>query len=367
MHVGIFDTGSGSVGFSLVLLESGKVPLLKFTLRETFNPSFISGGESIVPLTLLAMKRLGDKIAAMSFPRPEEIHCFLAAHLVASRINVFEKSFDQPQAISEKFIHELLDRESEGTVEAEYGAQRIEDKIMQVRLNGYETHCLNSHTARDILVYSFVSLADKEFLDSIRVVLDDIFYYRPPAKFHSFGFSLYDVARGLLHDSAHSFLCIDIGSEITEVGFSKAGGLEKVVSFPGGKRSLLKNIPNSVLSGSSNIGGLRAWSRGHLDDNTFWKKVFNAGEEWFRRLLSEVVPKKEKHPEKIFLVADEEMHPIYDRLIREAYLSVGLSIEPEIHSINGNMLKDFVRNGSGFKDDAFLMSEAIFTNKILNV
>ncbi|MEK7066744.1 MAG: hypothetical protein AAB965_04220, partial [Patescibacteria group bacterium] len=240
MNAVLLDIGSGSVGFSLVEFREGDVPIIKFTAREEFNLGEFLYTEKIVPQTFLVIERLKERMDRVTPVRSEEVHCFLASHLVMSQANTGRAVFDQPETITEEIIHDIA-RSGLNYSLLVPNMEKIEEKIMQVRLNGYETAEPVGHTAKEVEATSFVSLVEKDFLQASKYLLQSLFPDQP-IKYHSFAFSSYGVIREILDETDDEFAFIDVGSEITEVGISRDGSLEKTISFPHGRSSLIREF-----------------------------------------------------------------------------------------------------------------------------
>ena len=272
--------------------------------------------------------------------------------------------FDEPRIITEEIIHRLV-RDGLNYSLLAPNMEKIEEKIMQVRLNGYETALPLGHFAREIEVTSFVSLAEKAFLDSLRLLLQDIFHGKL-IKFHSFVASSYGVVREMFDMTNDEFLLLDVGSEITEVGIGRRGSLEKIISFPHGKSSLIRNLataPGGIFPYISSE--INTWSRGHShEESGRGGAIMRAGNEWKNSFRSEVLSEKQILPSQVFVISDEDVGSIYSNLIQDACADDTFASGSKIRIINAGDFRDFTRNKSGFYDDSFLMSEAVFINKI---
>ncbi|MBI5140460.1 MAG: hypothetical protein HZA94_03390 [Candidatus Vogelbacteria bacterium] len=360
MSVALFDIGSGSVGLSLVEFKKGDVPVINFLGRETFYVSDDIDVGRILPLTFSAIERLRNKMDMTTHISPEEIHCFLSSHLVMSKVGSSTALFDEPQIITKDIIHKIAKGATDPTATDE-STVKIEDKIMQVKLNGYETGRPIGHMAKEITVSSFSSFVEKDFLGLLIALLRDLFPVQL-VQFHSFALSSYSVTRDISHNE--EFLVIDVGSEITEVSVVLRDGLESIISFPHGKSGFLRSLRGTFDNTHREDSELKTWARDHfLPDPEREDRITNAGGLWMKHFAEEVLSRERVVPKKVFMTVDENSASLYGKLILSAYNNN--LWDALVRQVDGDALRDFVKNKSGIRDDHFLMSEAIFMNKIL--
>ncbi len=142
----------------------------------------------------------------------------------------------------EKTHHEKAAGESAAAHEA---ISILEQKVIQIKLNGYETATpfgKETVSAEAKIVTSFVNT---DLLTEIKATL--LHTFRPKAiETHSFPAAAYSVIRDLYSSAGSDFCIVDVGGETTEVSLVAGGALLETFSFPLGHNQLLRRICNAL-------------------------------------------------------------------------------------------------------------------------
>ncbi|MBI5005309.1 MAG: hypothetical protein HZC03_01765, partial [Candidatus Lloydbacteria bacterium] len=255
-------------------------------------------------------------------------------------------------------------------------AALLEQKIIQVRLNGYATQKPYGKRAQDIDVALYVSASPQSFLNTIHTFIGDIFH-RDADQYHSLALVSFSAFRDMFPEREHFLIC-DIGGEVTDLSLVKNNMLVETVSFPKGMMtlmrgavSLLNRPPEEVLS------RLVLYFDGRHDDTSSVKlgpSIEEGRNSWLSSFREAVAELKSRNalPNEIEITA----HPIMEKWIGPVFSSSSstIGVAPgsgehrlKAHFIDAAALRKLV----SFKDmsqfDSFLALEAVFAGKILNL
>ncbi len=252
--VAIFDIGSGSVGGALVSIPFDK-KALPIIIKST-RTDIVSRKEIDFNLLLKDMiLSLGFTSKSLSESRlgaPDEIICVLASPWYISETRLIKMSKECSFIFTKKVVDELLAKElsSLNTLyKNKYGdikskPEVIEHPIVGVLLNGYHVDEPLGKKTNSIEINMIISLTPRICLDKIKDTISKSFH-STPISFSSFIVDSYISIRDK-YMNQDSYLLLDIGGEVTDVGIVSKGILKDSISFPYGKKTLFRDICNRL-------------------------------------------------------------------------------------------------------------------------
>ena len=367
MIIAIIDIGSGSIGLALVVLEKDKVPTLKFSLRREMRFQNTLAPEMLLSQTLKILSSIIIDMQKKLPDAPSGVFCFLSPHLIASQTRTIKINFTEPTAIDESVINNVVGKE----IEKFKTEALIEQKIMSVKLNGYEVSNLNK-IAAEAEISVFFTLTSEKILDNIKDTISASFHNRQ-IEFHSFPFAYFSVLRDIFKIDS-DFVCMDIGSEITDISLIKGGILERSTSFPFGKNEITRSLIDKTSVDRSLAGSMiKNYTEGIVEQgirSELGKEISTAGSRWLDAAKSAIrqISAEGKLPGKFFILADKDVSSVFNNIIGSISLvdKVILNKEPEIIELTGADLNKFYNSNGSSTYDPFLTMEAIFVNKLLN-
>jgi hypothetical protein len=251
--VAIFDIGSGSVGGALVKIPMDKESLP--TIIKSVRTDIVDREEIDFDLFLkdmiLALGFTSRSIYESSLGAPDEIVCVLASPWYISETRMIKISKERSFTFTKKIVDELLAKEIESfnlIYKNKYGvdstSEVIEHPVIGVALNGYHVDDPMGKKTRSIELDMVISLSPKVCLDKIQETISQNFHHTP-ISFSSFMMSSYIAVRDryMNHDS---YLLLDIGGEVTDVGIISKGIIRDSLSFPYGRKTLFRNISKKL-------------------------------------------------------------------------------------------------------------------------
>lgn len=251
---------SGSVGAAFVEKKKNGPPAVLYSTREYVAFEKTLRGESLTGAMMGALRRALaraetdglrnlDRSGASRF-RVAEGAVFLASPWHLSEIKTLRFISDKPHVVTEAAIGELLSREErEFEAEKERGSEDspprelIERKVIRFTLNGYSTDHPYGKSVRETEVTAFISVAPQALLQGVRGVVGGLFHTE--ASFHSFSLAAYAATHDISHDS--DLLFVHVGGEVTEMLVLKRGVMREMVSFPKGRREILRALEKRVV------------------------------------------------------------------------------------------------------------------------
>ncbi|HAE36840.1 MAG: hypothetical protein UR85_C0003G0014 [Candidatus Nomurabacteria bacterium GW2011_GWF2_35_66] len=252
--VAIFDIGSGSVGGAFVTIPSdrNKLPtIIKSTRVDIVEREELDFNVFLKDM-ILALGFASRNLYQSKLGAPDEIVCVLASPWYISETRLIKISKEHSFIFTKKVVDELLAKELSSLDsiyknkygEAESAPEVIEHPIVGISLNGYQVDDPLGKRTRSIEMNMVISLSPKICLDSIKETISKSFHHTP-ISFSSFMVASFISVRDkyMNHDS---YLLLDIGGEVTDVGIVAKGVLKESLSFPYGKKTLFRDICKSL-------------------------------------------------------------------------------------------------------------------------
>ena len=373
--VAIFDVGSGSVGGALVCIPSGNKNLptiIKSTRTDIVNRKEIDFDLFLNDM-ILALGFSANNIYQSGLGAPDEIVCVLASPWYLSETRMIKMSKESSFTFTKKIVNDLLSKEIEflnKDFKEKYSgldnnsSEVIEHPIIGISLNGYQVDDPLGKRTKSIEMSMIISLCPKICLDKITETISKSFH-NTPISFTSFMLSSYISVRDkyMNHDS---YLLLDVGGEVTDIGIVYKGVLKQSLSFPFGRKTLYRNISSALnieLRDAVEIFNL--YIKGNLSDKEKTKLLpvlESIGSSWnksFKECIN-TLPRTLTIPNNIFLTIDSDVKDWFISIINnEDYVqSLVLNKKFTIVLLDG---PEFL-NICNIKDgpcDPFLMIEAI--------
>ena len=374
----VIDLGSGSAGLAILELNKKEVPRVLFSLRQELNIQKKLTSERLLFATVKSLESMIGEMQKTTGHHPDQVYCFLSPHLLASQTRTIRAVYDKTTHITERIISDLVRSERDIFQKeslngnSEDGVVFIEEKIMRLTLNGYEVENYVNKFAKEVEVAVHFSFSSRDVIEPITHAVTDAFHGSIPI-FNCFPFAYFNSVRDIFADSKQ-FICVDIGSEISDLSLVRDGVLESSASFPVGKNTIFR------LLGESNGGekillnsliGLNNAKKLTIEEGAIInRRLIVASSKWIDgvKMAIEEIAQKSRIPKIIYLLSDIDVAPIFKNILSKIDL-VEYSIlnkQPEIRSLSSADFTNFCDNKGGMPADPFIMIAAIYLNKIFN-
>jgi len=347
--IAIFDIGSSSIGGAIVRIPILKeeLPTILKSIRVEINYNKNKIDTHTFTKSMLKSLNLTANTLCHnnSVGAPDEIICVLASPWYSMETKLIKLKKERPFIFTKKNADELIKKEIRKTIKehtlknkAIYNKlEIIENHIMKVSLNGYQTENPIGLKTESVEMDIVMSFSEKFFLDKIRRIISET-YQKTPISFSSFIISSYFSIRDR-YICPDSYLLLDIGGEITEVGIISKSILKATLSFPFGKKTFFKYISTKLgIEIRDAIELFHLYISGDLSKEKkvkvapLFKSAESLWSESFRQCISKL-PYVLAIPGTIFLTADSDVNDYFSKIIRNEKFIQSMTIEHKCNVI----------------------------------
>ena len=374
--VAIFDIGSGSVGGALVKFPTdvNESPVIKKSVRTEID--YIEDKINVDLFTgnmLKALHTTANSLYQSKIGAPDRIVVVLAAPWYSSETRMVKMTKETSFVFTHKMANELLDKEVK-SITLDYNKKNktvsseleiMEHHIMDVSLNGYEVlEPIGMHT-KSVEMNMIFSFSEKIFLDKIRKEISKTFH-EIPVYFSSFIVASYFAVRDK-YVSPDSYLLLDVGGEVTEVGVVSKGILKASLSFPFGKKTFYKYMCTKLeieLRDAKELLGLYCSGDLSSEEKKKYELLFNSIESSWSEAFRECVgglPHVLALPSTVFLTADSDILSWFTSVVsNEEYIqSMTIDHKCTVVSLKSTDFLKKCKADNGVDLDPFIMIEVI--------
>ena len=372
--VAIFDIGSDSVGGAIAKISTdGKyIPHIIKSVRSEILFHEEADLNILLKNMLLALNSTATILHDAKMGAFDEIFCVMASPWYLSENRLVKMSKEHSFIFTEKIADELLQKEILALTETykkkypdvDSKLELMEHHIMDVSLNGYKVTTPLGMQSKSIEMNMVVSLSSKTCLDKIRETLSKLFH-STPVSFSSFMVASYLAVRDK-YVSPSSYLLLDVGGEITEVGIVSKGILMSSLSFPFGKKTFYRYMCTKLNIDIRDAKELfNMFITGALSEKRkvkvvpLFESIEKSWGEAFRECVN-TLPHSLALPSTIFLTADDDIRKWFaDTINNEEYSPTMITkYKSEVITLDGPEFLNMCNVSNG-TCDPFLMIEAI--------
>ncbi len=374
--VAIFDIGSGSVGGAILNVPNNikEIPCIVNSVRTEIDYYENKIDSSLFTRSMLrALNLTVDKLFNNNSITPDKIMCVVTSPWYSSETKIIKVKKESSFIFTKKIAEDLIKKEIKKTTITHSKKDNtiyneleiIEHFIMRVSLNGYQIESPLGLKTKSVEMNIITSFSQKFFLDKIRKVISKT-YHEIPISFSSFITNYYFSIRNK-YISPESYLLLDIGGEITEVGIVSKEILKDVLSFPFGKKTFLKQIGTKLkieLRDAKELFNL--YSSGFLSKEkkkevtSIFKSIESSWNESFQECI-ENLPYTLALPDTIFLTADSDIIDYFSNIINNEEFIQEMTVEhkSKVIPIRGSEFLDICKYKEKIIRDPFLTIEAV--------
>lgn len=280
----VYHVGSSAVGAALVRMPvRGKAsaksgaderPHVLAAVRDQFPYRKDADPERFMADMLSAVSRADARLAKAAEEvmkkegKPSHALFVLASPWCAVQTKVVNVKEPAPFEVTKAFLDKIVSAH-ERMFESETpgaGLQPIEERVTQVRLNGYEVADPYGKRASEAEVSIFVSLAPKAVVDKVLDAAGMAARHCARRRaFASFSLASFTAARDVYHER-DDFAFIDVGSALTDVSVARGGLVSATASFPTGSAAIIATVAKAFATTPAEAESLiRLVQEGHAD------------------------------------------------------------------------------------------------------
>lgn len=378
--VAIFDIGSGSIGGAIVRIpfDDNKTPIILKTIRTEINYTSKKIETSAFTKGMLkALDLTANDLHHTTFGAPNKIVCVLATPWYSLETKTIKINKESSFVFNKKVAEDLIQKEIKNTkIDHKKKSKTlyseleiIENHIMNVSLNGYKVESPLGMKTKSVEMNTITASSTKFLLDKIRKIISKTFH-ETPLSFSSFILAFYFTVRDR-YVSPDSYLLLDIGGEITEVGIVVKGILKATLSFPFGKKTFFKYISTKLEIDLRDAKELfKLYSSGDLSAikrkkvAPLFKSAEASWSESFRQCIGSL-PYILALPSTIFLTADSDLIDYFSEVICNEEFIQSMTIEHKctVVPFKGKELLEICKIKEEIDCDPFLIIGAISVMK----
>jgi len=373
----VLDIRDGSVGGMVLSLDKEKkdIPEKKFSIRKEISFQRDFNHRRLFYATSKALASVADSISKFGFRLPRKIFCVIGPHLHASQVRVIKMSYDRPTVISDDILRSLIFKDIKQFETKHLGINGnssniiFEHKIMQIKLNGYETDSPIKKVASEIEISVFVSMAPKILINDIEKIISNNFHSNK-IHFHSFTFALFDMVRNLSLDR-RGFVVINVEGEVTEMSIIRNGAVEDIASFPMGKNVIIRKIMNRFgVSHDQAISYLKLFfsNSGEKDITAKMSAIIEQARNFWSDLFYQALKNISYHrllPDSFYLSSEPSCKEVFSNFIKKTDVS-GLLVmnkSPNLDCLEPKVFASLCKNISECPDELHFLIDAVFIDK----
>ncbi len=246
----------------------------------------------------------------------------------------------------------------------------LEEKIIQVKLNGYKTEKIFNRKTNDLEAELFISFIPAKIKNQIDRFTNKNIGKIKAGHLNSSAFSAYMFFRDLYQDK-NSFIYIDIGDLITDAYIVKEDVIYGVISFPYGEKTIINTIvkksgqPENIV-----LSSLSMTCHGVCDEKTV-KTISDlinpAISEWLEKLNSYIskVSTEMDIPKNVFMMENSDLIRTMVREIKKNGNMTILGTKMEISYTGEGALNNCIVNGKVFKNEPYIKMDLVFLDKMV--
>ena len=346
----ILDIGSAHVGAAVSHVENQAV-VLEHTTHEPVGAGSKDTRNALEKQMLATLAELLKKYSGDEYT---EVRIVLSAPWHDAHIRTIHSKNERPETISINGVEKIIER-YKNEAPPKSGNVDVEAVAVQVRVNNYPTSLKEPVTG----THTTINLYESEMPQSLQRSLGSTVQKEIPGtriSFHTLPLISGTALRSMMLQT--SFIYIDVGGEVSQLGVMHTDGIHFLGSIPIGYWTLVREM------GGEKVGDTRSrlalWIKGELTveeeakiSETF-TKAFAPWLKEFEAMLKEastLVPV----PRSVFLTSDTEPASWFKKGIED---SGSMSLAPTL--VTSTTVQRFVEIGEGGSFDVPLSLAAVF-------
>lgn len=251
----IIDVQSSIVRGSVVLFHSTAIPSVLFTHNVEIPYKPHGGSGYLIKTSLQAIEEIvrvvKAKLRAQSncddIPKHiSNVHYVLSSPWVVSQAKTISTKFKEETAISRAYITGIIwEERTKMTANANDDIRIIEEKVFDVRLNGYSVRSWESRHTKELDISFVVSIAGGRMIDRFIESVSGIVHREGRVQFHSSLFLQHLGIQRVVSDSSN-YTLIHVHGELTDVALIHANSCSFFGSYPLGIQNVIRTIASNT-------------------------------------------------------------------------------------------------------------------------
>lgn len=383
----VFHIGSSSIGAGLIRLHHGEKPHVLYTLRqaipyrEKVKPErfFDDMIETLKQVNLRLAKEGLSHLKFTEFGSLKIKRVFYAFSSPWSVTQTKIATMEKPEGfIFSKEIVDTIVSDNEKDFEKKVlegtglsdALQIVEQKVIQIKLNGYELLNPYGKKAYRADLSLFMSLVPKAVIDKV-FDISMTTYHPKNTEVFSLPLASFSTIRDVFHDTK-DFIFIDIGGELSDISIIKDGLIIETASFPFGRNFLVRKIAEKFATTAElAVSLIKMYHEGHVEaavSDKLKPVIAEASMEWsgaFHKTL-EAIALKVSLPKNLFAVINNDFVSFFMKALKDERITeFGLQETPlSVVLVHHDKLKSVVSFGKHAEHDPFVAILSAFAGRM---
>ncbi|MES3031203.1 MAG: hypothetical protein V4697_02215 [Patescibacteria group bacterium] len=252
----LLEVQSGLVRGALVAYSEDHPPRILFVTTHKIPTTPDINSTRIVKLMLNAVHEVVSHVAKEGLKRAgnleinkrslQTVHFILSSPWIVSESKTIKVSYEKNTEIKKEAVQKIVEDES-AALSKKYevmDAESVEQKIFEVRLNGYAVSHFEGREARELEVSFATSVSSAKFINRIRNEVQKILHI-PRVHYHSCLLLQYNALRSLSNHK-NEYIYAHVHDEFTDVIVVKNGLCIGLASIPFGVKTLIRKMSLSL-------------------------------------------------------------------------------------------------------------------------
>jgi cell division ATPase FtsA len=275
----ILDIQSGLVRGALISERGGITTIKSVVTKSIPSKTHIINS---VHLTKRILKLITEVVELLTknTNRVSSIHYILSSPWVTTQLKTIKVDYKKETEITSRMLAELI--QSELKHQAGDTMQVIEQKIFEIKLNGYITTAFEAKKARALEFSLATSFSPTSFLTKLHSAIHGVVNIRK-ATHNSALLMQYTALRDMLPDK-HEYIYIHVHDELTDIVIVKNNLCKHISSFPFGISTLLRKLATATNHSHESSDSLLSLYQGKKLSEADWistqKIITPLLEEW---------------------------------------------------------------------------------------
>lgn len=328
----VFYIGSSHIKGALVDFREDEKPKVVLVEEEDINIAEGLDYSHLPRLMARAVERLSNRLIESDVWKEgslkvENIHCVFSPLWYSSKVKNIIFDEDEEFLFSEDDLEEAISQMKK-EAEKEEGFDKdllIEQKGIQVELNGYPVENPYNKRASKVRINIFLSSVSRKAYDVLRETLGRLFNERE-IYYHSSAMSNYSVVTREIADR-DKFLIIEVDGEITQVLMVRNENISRIATFPLGVNYFVRALKkDSDDTNASSFSKLEMFAGGELEEKEHDRvegRISRESENWIKDLQN-IFQKSSRDlavPSSAYLISGHGMLKWWSSLIKDERLA----------------------------------------------
>lgn len=313
----IIDVQSSVVRGALVHSHQSGIPSIIYTHDVSIPYKPHTGSSYLIKMVLRGIQEINEAVrsnlsvsaASGSIPgKVSSVHFVLSSPWVVSQAKTISLSFKDDTSINRAFIADVVAGERKKMSANADDIRVIEEKVFDVRLNGYSVSSWESRHTRELGVSFVVSIAGGRMIDKFIQEVSSVVHKTNRIHFHSSIF-LQHLGIQKTMPRSDSYALIHVHGELTDVALVREGFCTFFGSYPFGVQHIIRTVASEMKTSEANAESMLDLVMKKDVDTAHARKeaqiIANMKQGWVSELkkLLKTSPTPEAIPAKVIISA----------------------------------------------------------------